>query len=466
MAEPEHVGFIAGGGVRAGRDVIGIRQADSPARPAPADQATGARPDHVDVLIITALREEFDAARTAGNGVASWQRHDPDGAAPYLTGGYRTPAGEWISVALARPVAMGARGTGPIVTTLTDLLQPTCLAMSGVCAGNPDDTAPGDVIVAAPAFEYDEGKHTGEAFRGDQHQYPQDIRWLRAAQDFDPAVLPSYGEAGEDEAAVWYLERLHQGQDPRTHPARKRYFPPATWQPRLAKLESDGLIVWLDGQWRLTEAGTARIRRILADDVDGPAALPLAVHAGPMASGSAVIADPGIWDRIRDLGVRKVAALEMEAATIATVAHDRQVRHWLVAKGVMDHADFAKDDRFKEFAARASAEVLYALLGQLLPATARPGRPAGSAHRTSAGDIPGAVKLDIIRRLHFNWQDLADVVGVPPYETRRFDRGDEPRRLWEWLESRGRLSDLPAALDEIGRSDLAAVLRAHPDPRR
>jgi hypothetical protein len=32
------------------------------------------------------------------------------------------------------------------------------------------------------------------------------------------------------------------------------------------------------------------------------------------------------------------------------------------------------------------------------------------------------------------------------------------------LESRGRLPGLPAALDEIGRSDLAALLREHQAP--
>ena len=457
MTTGNGAGIVAGGSVTAGRDVIGINYGPR-SEPSPR---TGEEHSNLDVLIITALRGEFDAARAAPNGVAEWQEHDTGGAAPYLRGRYQTPTGDWLSVALARPTNMGDRSTSPLATTLTDLLKPTCLAMSGVCAGNPDDTAPGDVIVAAPAYKYDEGKLTGATFQGDQHQYPLDIRWLHAAQDFDPAGLPSHGEATEDEAVVWYLERLHKGQDPRTHPARKRYFPPPTWQPRLARLESEGLIAWQDGQWRLTDPGTAKIQRILADDVDGPRQLPFAVHPGPMASGSAVITDPKIWDRLREMGVRKIAGLEMEAATIATVAHDRQVPHWLVAKGVMDHANLAKDDRFKGFAARASAEVLYALLGRLLPATTRDGRRAGPAHRTpGTGEIPGAVKLEIIHRLHFDWQDLADLVGVPHYETYRFPSGDEPRALWQWLESRGRLRELAGALDEIGRTDLADLLRA------
>jgi nucleoside phosphorylase len=99
-----------------------------------------------------------------------------------------------------------------------------CLAMSGVCAGNPDDTAPGDVIVAAPAYEYDEGKQSGDTFQGAHQQYPLNDRWLRAAQDFDPAGLPSHGEATDDEATIWFLERLHKGQDARRHRARSRYF--------------------------------------------------------------------------------------------------------------------------------------------------------------------------------------------------------------------------------------------------
>jgi nucleoside phosphorylase len=323
--------------------------------------------------------------------VAQWEEHDDADLPPYLTGVYDASNGGRLPMALARPTRMGGRSTGVVSTSLTDHLKPTCLAMSGVCAGNPDDTAPGDVVVAAPAYEYDEGKYRGQDFQGDHQQYPQDDRWLRAAQDFDSSYLPSYGIATEHEAVVWFLERLHRRQDPRTHPARRRYFPPSTWQPRLERLEADGLIARRPGGWGLTRAGRGRIERILDDDVDRPEKLPFVVHAGPMASGSAVIQDPQIWTRLKQLGSRKVLALEMEAASIATVANARQVPHWLVAKGVMDRADFEKDDRFKEFAARASAEVLYALLGLLLgsasqswnttsPEVSRPSTPPVQLH--------------------------------------------------------------------------------------
>jgi nucleoside phosphorylase len=285
-------------------------------------------------------------------------------------------------------------------------------------------------------------------------------RWLRAAQDFDPAGLPSHGEATDDEATIWFLERLHKGQDARKHPARSRYFARGSWSQRVSRLEADGLVTWAGEAWALTDAGTAKITRILADDVDGPDRLPFAVMAGPIASGSAVVQDPDIWGRLKGMGARKVLGLEMEAATVATVASDREVPYWLVAKGVMDHADFAKDDRFKEFAARASAEVLFALLGLLLPGQSG-GRDAVPGPEATAGKVPGAVKLDVIVRLNVDWPDLADLVGVPPYQRARFGHSDEPRGVWEWLEVRGRLAELPSALVEIGRPELADLLRPY-----
>ncbi|GAA0566468.1 hypothetical protein GCM10010172_57830 [Paractinoplanes ferrugineus] len=405
-----------------------------------------------DILVITAIKEEHEAVLQLA-GLTSWAEHEAGGPTPYATAGLRTATGETLTVALARPVRMGGRSTGPLVTTLTDRLRPTCLAMCGVCAGNPGATAPGDVIVAAPAYEWDEGKHTDAGFRAAPQQFPQDSRWVRAVQDFHPDGLPSYGVATEQEAAVWYLERLHRGQDPRKHPARKRYFPHATWGPRLERLRAAGLIRWRDSELELTGDGRDHIQQILYyHGVDGPERLPFDVVDGAMASGSAVIAEPGIWDRL-EARQRDTLALEMEAATIATVAHQRAVPHWLVAKGVMDHADRDKDDRFKAFAARASAEVLFALLGRLLTASHAPGGPA--AH------VPDGVMHEVVRQLTYYWQDLADVVGVPSYETRRFRAGDEPYDLWTWLATRQRLPDLPDALDEIGRSDLASLLRAY-----
>lgn len=309
----------------------------------------------VDVLVVAALPEELAAARAAA-GVA-WEERDG-----CLRASYRTTGGRQLSVALARPTHMGGRVTGATAATLVDRLRPSMVAMCGVCAGNPDDTALGDVVVAEPVYGYDEGKWTPAGFTGDHRQIPLDPALVRAAQNLDPTRLPSHGTAGPGETTMWLLERLHLGEDPRSHPARARYFPAGTWGPGLDRYEADGLITRApDGSVALADAGRTLVRRRLYDDVDGPQRLPFRVFVAPMGSGSAVVADARIWPSLAAMGMRRITAIEMEGATIATVAHQAK-KPWLVVKGVMDHAGPRKDDRYKAFAARASAEVLFALL--------------------------------------------------------------------------------------------------------
>ncbi|ETW99008.1 MAG: hypothetical protein ETSY1_16605 [Candidatus Entotheonella factor] len=64
------------------------------------------------------------------------------------------------------------------------------------------------------------------------------------------------------------------------------------------------------------------------------------------------------------------------------------------------------------------------------------------------------MKLEFCRRLGNSWRDLADVIPIPHHEQRRFERGFEPRAIWDWLQDRQRLSELPETLRRIGRDDL------------
>ncbi|MGN9906040.1 5'-methylthioadenosine/S-adenosylhomocysteine nucleosidase family protein [Phytohabitans sp. LJ34] len=363
----------------------------------------GGSTDRVDVLVVAALPEEFDAAKAAGlasapagPGVLRWEERDLDGVPPFLRGEYRVDGRARFTVALARPTQMGGRATGPFAASLVDRLCPSLLAMCGVCAGNPADTALGDVVVGEPVYEWDEGRVLASGFEGDHRQFRLEPRWLRAAQDFDPSRLDSYGDASEDESLLWFLELLHRGQQPRSHPARDAYFPSGTWQGRLARLEGEGLIRREPtGEAALTGKGSGLVQRRLYDDVDGPQRLPFRVLAAPMASGNAVVADPDVWGRLRAMGMRNVTAVEMEAATIATIAHDRGL-DWFVAKGVIDHADTRKDDRYRQFAARASAQVVFALLERLAvktkTATQRMtelARTAGTSSASGRGPVGG-----------------------------------------------------------------------------
>ncbi|MET0426837.1 MAG: hypothetical protein ABW046_23420 [Actinoplanes sp.] len=325
----------------------------------------------VDVLVITARPVEFTAVRntaTGRPGVLSWQPRDEHGSAPYLTGDYRTAGGRRLTVALARPTRTGGRSTAPIATTLANRLKPACLAMAGVCSGSPSRTLPGDVVIADRVYEYDEGRLRSADFEGDHQQYQLDNRWLRAAQDFRPDALTCYGPAGDREVLTWLLERLDRGEDPARHQARDRYLPPGTFRPRMAFLTREGLVEEDGVRWALTGRGRTFLHRQTEEDVRPAARLPFAVHVGPMASGSAEIEDPRIWPRLRAMGIRSITALDQEAATVATIAHQHRIRHWLVAKGVTDQAEPGRDSRYEDFAAHASAEVLWALLADLVPA--------------------------------------------------------------------------------------------------
>jgi hypothetical protein len=63
-----------------------------------------------------------------------------------------------------------------------------------------------------------------------------------------------------------------------------------------------------------------------------------------------------------------------------------------------------------------------------------------------------------LTRLGDSWPDVADAFNIKKHERDAFPLGQEPRKVYDWLESRGRLADLPAALLEVGRRDLADVL--------
>jgi hypothetical protein len=92
-----------------------------------------------------------------------------------------------------------------------------------------------------------------------------------------------------------------------------------------------------------------------------------------------------------------------------------------------------------------------------------PRQPAGTSNHDSGKEqetmaLSSEARLAISRRLGADWRDLADYLGIPSYETPRFLRGREPAEVLDWLQRRGRLSELRDALVQIGRPDLAKIL--------
>jgi nucleoside phosphorylase len=316
----------------------------------------------VDVLIVNALTIELDAVEAVLRDLdVTLETQESASGFPYLTGVLRN-TGKALRVALVRPTRMGSVSTAVVAASLISELRPTCLAMSGVCAGNPNDVALGDVIVAEVAYAYDEGKKTPQGFQSDHRQIPLSERWQRLAQELSLDGLPTHGIPDDRARRDWLLEQLAVEADPARHPARERYINGERWEAFLRGLESENLISRTGARFALTKAGLDLVDEMRAYGLAPVKQLPFKLHVGPIASGNAVVKDGVTWDSLKVQGVRTVLGLEMEAAAIAQVAHRLDVPHWIVVKGVMDYADPNKDDRYKSFAAAASAQVLVRFL--------------------------------------------------------------------------------------------------------
>lgn len=325
--------------------------------------------DTTKVLLITAIKEEYEAAKQVfsassleGEGVREWKDMDASAATPYQRGVFYRDGAPLFNLILAKPPRMGGVHTGQIATMLADRLKPACLVMCGVCAGNPKELALGDIVISELTYQYDEGKLEKDGFLGDHRQLPISKLWHDAAETLQPETLPSFGQPSSRDARYWLLERLYAGDNPREHPARRRYFAKGEWKIVTQALETERIIERDGTSFKLTDAGRDEVERSIAFDVDPPERLPIAIKVGPIASGNVVVKDGVTWDSLKAMGVRSVLGLEMEAAALGIAARGAAVSQWIVIKGIMDHADPRKDDRFKPFAARASAEALRAFL--------------------------------------------------------------------------------------------------------
>lgn len=280
------------------------------------DAADKAMNDTTDVLLITAIKEEYEAAKQVfsaisleGEGVREWKDVEAATASPYQRGMFYRDGKPLFSLILAKPPRMGGIHTGQIAAVLADRLKPACLVMCGVCAGNPNELALGDIVISEFAYQYDEGKLGKDGFLGDHRQLPVSTLWHQAAEILRPEVLPSFGQPSSRDARYWLLERLYAGDDPRRHPARSRYFPKSEWKVLAQALEAEGVIERQGTSFKLTDGGRDEVERSIAFDVDPPEQLPIAIMVGPIASGNVVVKDGVTWDSLKAMGVRNVLGL-------------------------------------------------------------------------------------------------------------------------------------------------------------
>ncbi|WP_437971615.1 pentapeptide repeat-containing protein [Sorangium sp. So ce260] len=360
----------------------------------PADIPTG----RVDALVVTALQDELEAVLALGEGGRNGWREARDAAGfPYYVRELPNDRGHPLRVAAAWSGRMGESAAAARAQGLIEELDPGCLAMCGICAGKRGEVSLGDVIVADRVYSYDEGKRVGASaasggggeFFHDIETYNLERTWnmdaALFAREFErQAALAAERPPSKASQAWWLRHALYASQvegepPPVARPDRARRCP--GWADRIGELEAAGALRIGDGGLELTDAGLSQVRRDRLIYPDGPPeARPFRVHIGPIATGKAVQEDAGLFERLRPIG-RKVLGVEMEAAAIGYVA-ERLGRRSIIVKAVSDHGDHDKDDSFRAFACRASAEFLFAFLRRTLqPARAEHAERAGRGRR-------------------------------------------------------------------------------------
>lgn len=355
-----------------------------PAAPAPATSLTSGG---VDVLILCALQDELDAVLALGEGGRDrWaEQRDSKGFRCYR----RTldnERGGALRVAAAWAGEMGAVVAASRAQQLIGELNPACLSMCGICAGDREKVALGDVIVADQLYRYDEGKVVAPEGKPAvmwnslktfdlEATWKMDAAFLRRELDFsDLGAARPRSRGSQRRWLLWaLLSQEEGGVEVLRHPERKVRVPDWT---RVVKAAQDtGLVALRAGKMSLTEEGKEQALNEQVLYVDGLPEDPLfQVHVGAIATGSAVQEDGGLFDRLRRL-VRTTLGVEMEGAALGEVAA-RFGRKVLLVKAVSDHADEEKDDSFRGFACRASATVLVELLKRLV----EPGERRGESH--------------------------------------------------------------------------------------
>jgi nucleoside phosphorylase len=335
----------------------------------------------VDVVILTAIRLEFDAVRAVAAGAVAgsvWETVPGPSGLPVAFRAFAVDRGRPLRVAVALAPDMGATAAVNTLLPLVNELAPRCIAMCGVCAGRRGKVQLGDVVAADRLYYHDTGKQLSD-------QVLQDLTTYKLRDDWKAALEGMHAVARfRDEA--WFQARPLTSEW-REHRAlvALRDGGPEPWKavdPALDPSEWHRIVTtlrerkWLEASGRgLTDQGRRAVDDLLFEhmnqlpDLSPSGSLyPFRLHVAPIGSGARVIEDEAIWSFV-SRAMRKTLGLEMEAAALGELAH-RQHQYQLdavVMKGVMDFADHGRDDHFKEFAARASAECLLWFLRENLP---------------------------------------------------------------------------------------------------
>ncbi len=332
--------------------------------------AMTSRPSNgVHVLILVALQDELEALLSIeidGSGREAWSEECDLSGFRYYRRRIFNRLRETIEVATAWIGEMGQRSAAIRGQQLLVELDPSCLAMCGICAGYREKVGLGDIIVAERLYAYDEGKRIThkkgqEEFFHSLRSFDLEATWKMdasfLAREIDLTPLQQERPPSKEAQRKWLLHTQYahetQGKEPPAqHPERPHTCP--QWSVHIKSALAEQLLERKGRELRLSDKGRDAI---LEDQLLYPDGLPkdpaLRIHSGAVATGSAVVEDPGIFTRLRKYE-RNTIALEMEGTAIGELAQ-RFKKQAILIKAVQDFADGSKDDAYRPFGCKASA---------------------------------------------------------------------------------------------------------------
>lgn len=126
---------------------------------------------HVDVVIMTAVEDEYVAARRVFQEIFS---EEFASGYKYSLAYYEIPNYKKIIIAIFRQNSMGLVAASMTATYALNKFNPKLLLMCGVCAGIQGKAELGDLIVFSPVYDYGAGKYAAGKFFPDYQQHTLD----------------------------------------------------------------------------------------------------------------------------------------------------------------------------------------------------------------------------------------------------------------------------------------------------
>ncbi|MDN7702828.1 effector-associated domain EAD1-containing protein [Burkholderia semiarida] len=378
------------------------------------DNSPSINKNRADVLVLCALSDEYREVLNVSDGIVSpgWTEKTTDQGWQIAEASFSATGGQQIRVVASFCVFMGGAHALATLNHLWAEYPARCVAMTGICGGRRNKVSLGDVIFADRLYTYDVGKIVVEDgkqhFQGDPIQYHPPVVWLQRIQAVasgSPGAWISSRPALTLEAQEhWVLQCVLDNVKPQTHPGFASACP--DWSETVSRLWRRK---WLDKHGQLTDSGREHAEQVRFQyGIGGRPSGPFKVHVAPIATGSSVIEDAGVFPRLAE-SMRKVLGVDMEASALAVAGEFMSVPV-IVAKGVSDYGDPYKDDRYRHFAARAAAEYTISLMRQSVDLL-RSGFNAALSdvkQQSSSTASQGGVPRDLLDLLADQYPDASD----------------------------------------------------------